>query len=227
MSLERFEFDRRSIGAWIKYELDDPRGYGSECFMKLDQNIFPFYDFTVEEPTGTPIFKPRQGCLIRVTPLSAAAYLGDEDAVRRLSQFPDPHEANELISPLALAYLQGHSRAIELLAERDETRNTLNTAHIAARTGQSHYIRYLYRKFHSLQGACDVHSIPPAVHALYLHNDEQIKEVLSALIYLDEDALDTVGIWQHHWTCADLARAMGKSGDLVDWLEDKCRSITS
>ncbi|EWY99462.1 hypothetical protein FOYG_03505 [Fusarium oxysporum NRRL 32931] len=230
MSFERFEFDRRSIGAWIKYELDDPEGYSSECFMKLDQNIFPYDDFKVDPSAKTPIFKPHQSCLIRVTPLSAAAYLGDEEAVEHLLKVPDPHESNKLISPLALACLQGHSSIVQLLADRDaernETGNTLSTAHIAARKGQSQYIRRLYQRFR-LPGISDVDSVPPAIHALYLEDDEQIKEVLLVLLELERDALDTQGIWQYHWTCADLARAMRKSVDLVHWLEDKCRSVTN
>lgn len=227
MSLERFEFDRTSIGAWIKWVLSDPKGYSSECVMKLDQNIFPFDDFEVDSFTRAPVFKPRQSCLIYVTSLSAAAYLGDEEAVKRLSKFPDPHESNERISPLSLACLEGHSSIIQLLAERDETGNPLNTVHIAARTGQGHYIRHLYQKFRFKQGISDVDSVPPAIHALYLDDDEQIKEIFLELLDLDKDAADIRGVWKDHWTCADLARAMGKSNALVDWLEDKCRSLAS
>ncbi|KAH7201421.1 hypothetical protein DER44DRAFT_669526 [Fusarium oxysporum] len=218
--------DRRSIGPWIERQIRDPEGYSYRCRMKLDQNIFPFDDFKANSSTGAPVFVPGRRCNIFVRPLSAATYLGNVRAVKYFLQFPDPHENNGLISPLSLACLQGHSYIIQLLAERNESGNTLNTAHMAARTGQSHFIRHLYHKFH-LQGACDIDSIPPAIHALYLDNDEQIKEVFSAFIDLDRDALDTLGIWKYHWTCADLARAMGKSNDLVAWLEDKCRSLTS
>ncbi|KAH7201278.1 hypothetical protein DER44DRAFT_646841, partial [Fusarium oxysporum] len=144
-----------------------------------DQNIFPFDDFQSDPSSGTPVFKPRQSCVIRVTPLSAAAFLGDKEAVKHLSIFPDPHEYNELISPLSLACLQGHSSIVQLLADRDaernETGNTLSTAHIAARKGQSQYIRRLYQRFR-LPGISDVDSVPPAIHALYLDDDEQIKE---------------------------------------------------
>ncbi|KAM5521091.1 hypothetical protein FOXYSP1_14981 [Fusarium oxysporum f. sp. phaseoli] len=230
MSCEEFDFDCSSIASWVNAQLLNPKGYKAECSLKLDQNIFPYDDFKIDPSTRAPVFEPRQSCVILVTPLSAAAFLGDKEAVEHLSIFPDPHESNELISPLSLACLQGHSSIVELLterdAERDETGNTLSTAHIAARKGQSQYIRRLYPKF-CLPGISDVDSVPPAFHALYLDDDEQIKEVLLVLLELDRDALDTQGIWQYHWTCADLARAMRKSVDLVHWLEDKCRSVTN
>ncbi|KAK2474801.1 hypothetical protein H9L39_14761, partial [Fusarium oxysporum f. sp. albedinis] len=185
--------DRRSIGPWIERQIRDPEGYSYRCRMKLDQNIFPFDDFKANSSTGAPVFVPGRRCNIFVTPLSAATYLGNVRAVKYFLQFPDPHENNGLISPLSLACLQGHSHIIQLLAERNESGNTLNTAHMAARTGQSHFIYHLYHKFY-LQGACDVDSIPPAIHALYLDDDEKIKDVFSTFIGLDRDALDTLGI---------------------------------
>ncbi|RKL05202.1 hypothetical protein BFJ70_g17131 [Fusarium oxysporum] len=223
MSCEEFDFDCSSIASWVNAQLINPKGYKAECSLKLDQNIFPYDDFKVDPSTKAPIFKPHQSCLIRVTPLSAAAYLGDEEAVEHLLKVPDPHESNKLISPLALACLQGHSSITQLLAEKDETANPLSTVHIAARMGKSQYIRHLYQNFR-LPGISDVDSVPPAIHALYLDNDEQIKEVFLVLLELDRDALDTRAIWGYHWTCADLARAMRKSVDLVHWLEDKYRS---
>ncbi|KNB18362.1 hypothetical protein FOXG_16043 [Fusarium oxysporum f. sp. lycopersici 4287] len=218
-------YDRRSIRPWIERQIRESEGYSYRCRMNLDQNIFPFDDFEANSSTGALVFVPGRRCNIFVTPLSAATYLGNVTAVKYFLQFPDPHEDNGLVSPLSLACLQGHSHVIPLLAERNESGNTLNTAHMAARTGRSHFIQHLYHKFH-LQGACDIDSIPPAVHALYLEDDEQIKEVFSVFIDLDRDALDTLGDWEYHWKCADLARAMGKSNDLVAWLEDKCRSLT-
>ncbi|KAF5704045.1 ankyrin repeat SOCS box 3 [Fusarium mundagurra] len=230
MSCEKFDFDSQTIASWVNYQLLNPDGYKAECSLKLDQNIFPYNDFEVDPSTRLPVFKPRQSCVIRVTPLSAAAFLGNEEAVKHLSTFPDPHQYNELISPLSLACLQGHSSIIQLLAGRDaeknESANTLSAAHIAARKGQSQHIQRLYQEFH-LSGISDVDSIPPAIHTLYLDDDEQIKEVISVLFKLDKDALDTQGIWQYYWTCADLARAMRKNVDLVHWLEDKCRSVTN
>ncbi|EXM13250.1 hypothetical protein FOTG_18291 [Fusarium oxysporum f. sp. vasinfectum 25433] len=225
MSCEEFDFDCISIGSWINDQLLAPKGYKAECSLEIDQNIFPFNDFRADA-SGAPIFAPQNCCLIRVTPLSAAAYLGYEETVKTLLKLPDPHESNELISPLSLAHLGGHSSIAKLLTERDETSNTSNTAHIAARTGQSQYIRHLYQKFR-LQGVSDVDSVPPAIHALYLDDDEQIKEVFAVLLELDKDALDTRGIWKYHWTCTELARAMKKSDNLVHWLEDKCLSLTS
>ncbi|KAH7201154.1 hypothetical protein DER44DRAFT_748301 [Fusarium oxysporum] len=221
LSKEVETYDCRSIGPWIERQIRESEGYSYLCRMNLDQNIFPFDDFKANSSTGAPDFVPRGCCNIFVTPLSAATYLGNLRAVKYFLQFPDPHKDNGLISPLSLAYLQAHSHVIPLLAERNESGNTLNTAHMAARTGKSRFIHQLYHKFH-LQGACDVDSIPPAIHALYLDDNEQIKEVLSGFIGIDSDALDTLGIWKYHWKCSDLARAMGKSNDLVAWLEDKC-----
>ncbi|KAH7207437.1 hypothetical protein DER44DRAFT_810979 [Fusarium oxysporum] len=187
--------DRRSIGPWIERQISDPEGYSYRCRMKLDQNIFPFDDFKANSSTGAPVFVPGRRCNIFVTPLSAATYLGNVRAVKYFLQFPDPHENNGLISPLSLACLQGHSHIIQLLAERNESGNTLNTAHMAARTGQSHFIRHLYHKFH-LQGACDIDSIPPAIHALYLDNDEQIKEILWGYGSIIGHALILPGRWE-------------------------------
>ncbi|VZI02401.1 unnamed protein product [Fusarium fujikuroi] len=200
LSKEVETYDCRSIGPWIERQIRESEGYSYLCRMNLDQNVFPFDDFKANSSTGAPVFVPRGCCSISVTPLSAATYLGNLRAAKYFLQFPDPHKDNGLISPLSLAYLQGHFDVIPLLAERNESGNTLNTAHMAARTGNSRRL----------------------IHALYLNDNEQIKEVLSGLIGIDRDALDTLGIWQYHWKCSDLARAMGKSNDLVAWLEDRC-----
>ncbi|KAG4268360.1 hypothetical protein FPRO04_12466 [Fusarium proliferatum] len=230
MSCEKFDFDSQTIASWVTYQLLDPNGYKAECSLKLDQNIFPYDDFEVDPSTKAPIFKPRQSCVIHVTPLSAAAFLGDEEAVKHLSTFPDPHEKNQLISPLSLACLQGHSSIVQLLAgresEKNETANTSTAAHIAARKGQIEDIKRLYQKLR-LPGISDVDLVPPAIHTLYLDDDEQIKKILLELIELDRNALDTRGIWPYHWTCADLAWAMRKSVELVHWLEGQCRSVTN
>ncbi|KAF4485560.1 pfs [Fusarium agapanthi] len=230
MSCENFDFDSQTIASWVNYHLLDPAGYKAECSLKLDQNIFPYNDFEVDPSTKAPVFEPRQSCVIHVTPLSAAAFLGDKEAVKHFLIFPDPYEDNQLISPLSLACLQGHSSIVQLLAGRDseksESANTSTAAHIAARKGQIKDIKRLYQEL-CLPGISDVDSVPPAIHTLYLDNDEQIKEILLVLLKLDGNALDTQGIWPYHWTCADLAWAMRKSVDLVHWLEDKCRPVTN
>ncbi|KAH7459847.1 hypothetical protein FOMA001_g19839 [Fusarium oxysporum f. sp. matthiolae] len=105
MSCEKFDFNCRSIASWVNYQLLEPNGHKAECDLKLDQNIFPYGDFKADPSTRVPVFEPCQSCVIRVTPLSAAAFLGDKEAVEHLSIFPDPHESNELISPLSLACL--------------------------------------------------------------------------------------------------------------------------
>ncbi|RKK64382.1 hypothetical protein BFJ69_g16748 [Fusarium oxysporum] len=90
--------------------------------------------------------------------------------------------------------------------------------HIAARKGLTNYVRYLHKKCRVEADIKDVDGITPAIHALYLDDDEKVKEIISTLLDFDKKALDIKPIWINDWTCADLARAMGKSKALVDWL---------
>ncbi|KAJ4034156.1 hypothetical protein NW761_012112 [Fusarium oxysporum] len=208
MSWERFEYDRTSIGAWIKLMLSDPKPYNSECVLKLDQTIFPFDDF-------------------QITPLSAAAYCGDEEAVRILLKYPNPHEgpSSTRISPLFLAFLADHSSIVNILkqanAEHDESDKSSTIMHVAARKGMKGYIRNLNEEHNVQPDIQDADGIPSAVHALYQEN-EQVWETFSD--HIDRGARTRpLCVWNNSLTYTDLARAMGKSKALVDLLEDKCR----
>ncbi|KAF4340652.1 tetratricopeptide repeat domain protein [Fusarium beomiforme] len=133
----------------------------SKAFRK-DQNIFPFNDFQIDPSSGTPVFKPRQNSFIAVTPLSAAAYYGDEEAVRILLKHPNPHEGPGLNMPE------------QANAEHDESAKSSTIMHVTARKGMKGYIRYLNEE-HSVQpDILDTDGIPPAVHALYREDDQEV-----------------------------------------------------
>ncbi|GKU07976.1 hypothetical protein FLAG1_10158 [Fusarium langsethiae] len=225
MSFERFEFDRTSIGAWITWILHDPEKLrNSYCFLKLDRNIFPYSDFHIDPFSKAPIFKPLSSALVQVSPLSAAAYSGKEEAVKTLLRFPNPHNDNLWMSPLALACLSGHRNIIDILIEanaaHDGDDKVSTVMHIAARKGLGGYIHDLRKIYGFTADVEDVNGTPPAIHVLYRPNDNEVKELFS--YFLQQGAQTTLFGWKYNWTYADFARAMGKGEALVNWPEDKC-----
>ncbi|KAF4448258.1 Ankyrin repeat and SOCS box protein 3 [Fusarium austroafricanum] len=220
--------DRKSIGAWIKWALNNPEPYNSTCILKLNQNVFPFDDFEIDPSSNSPVFKPHQNSFVEVTPLSAAAYSGDEEAVEVLLEYPNPHHgaSRDLISPISLALLSEHFSIVKMLklkqadAIYDESRKTTTIMHAAARKGRTDLIRPLHDFDMDVR---DADGVPPAVHTLYLEEDQEVWGAFSELI--DRGAPTEPGFaWHVSLTYPDLARAMGKSKALVDLLEEKCRS---
>ncbi|KAF5664047.1 ankyrin repeat SOCS box 3 [Fusarium heterosporum] len=222
----------KSIIRWIDMVLETPEEhYDDEHVVKLNRNIFVLDDFETHPRTRGPVFNPLSSCIIYVTPLSAAAYCGYEKAVKTLLKFPNPHNHHDNVwcSPLSLAYVSKHFGIINILKEAnmecDESGNPFTIMHAAARNGSPDYVRYLHTHRRVEMTIQDVDGITPAIHALYQDGDDKVKDMISTIIEFDKQAMDIGPVWINDWTCADLAHAMGRNKELVEWLrqmESEC-----
>ncbi|KAH7131173.1 ankyrin repeat-containing domain protein, partial [Dactylonectria macrodidyma] len=189
-----------------------------EEVVTLSTSVFPLKDFQPNK-VGDLDFLPQNGTRALVTPLHLAAYYGKDDVVKLLSPFFDEHSENTMATPLFLALANSHRNTALLLLKYcviSYDDSCANGLHAAARQGDLDMIEHFVQSRDFAPDTEDMDGATPAVYALYLPEKQAIATI-SLLFDLGAKADARFGD-SHHWTYADLARAMGNEG-LASWLK--------
>ncbi|KAK7402780.1 hypothetical protein QQX98_011460 [Neonectria punicea] len=197
----------------------------SEQEFTLDSTIFPLDDFR-SDANGAPIFSPKSGTRLSLTPIHLAAYCGRDDIVGLLIPCSpiDVYAKNGMMTPLCLALFGGHRGTATLLQAHGANPSCHTSAsclHAAARWGFLAELCYFVQVCGISPDVEDADGATPVVSALYLP-EHQAYATIKVLFDLGARADTRVGE-RSGWAYAGLAAAMGKER-LASWLESRIHS---